>query len=60
MQPNQQPKKQDKTAAPNPSQQNLEQYEFGLWKVFRALGLSVLITTVLVLIIQFVFGFKLF
>ncbi|MBI5244134.1 MAG: hypothetical protein HY922_10750 [Elusimicrobia bacterium] len=61
MQPKQPPKQQDKTAAPNPDQQDLEQqYGFGLWKVFRALGLSVLITAVIFLIIQFVFGIKVF
>jgi len=61
MQPNQPPKQQDKTVASNPNQQDLDQqYGFSIWKLVRALGLSVIGTAIILLIIQFVFGFKLF
>jgi len=59
MQPNQ-PSRQEKTPAPTPGPQNPERYEFGLWKVFRALAISILITAGLLLIIQFVFKIRLF
>jgi len=60
MQSNQPPKQQDKTAVPAPGRQNPEQYEFGLWKLFRAMGFSILITAGLVAILQFVFKIKFF